>query len=304
MTSGGKTGHRFARNLRLYLTSAISLGTTWAGAQSPDVRIHTDLRLHYRSERTGDSSLRWYDPLGRYSTVSVEFGLEPGFRGYLSERLQKIENNSDNDQLDEYYIEDPGLWKVGKQYLPFGRQKILRESARAARGDTNLILEAVPVSLAVCDNGIGRTRGVIARFGDRIGISAALGNNFGAQSTSLVGVRKPEDANGFGRGYRFAVGADFYRKVGDILVEGEVAALRNGQTALDSDTEISDLSFSYSLGKSFFVSAAWARDWSAHVNVFRAESRLQVYKNVFVEPMIRFKEAELFDAGISIRVRL
>ena len=29
-----------------------------------------------------------------------------------------------------------------------------------------------------------------------------------------------------------------------------------------------------------------------------------MYKNVFIEPMIRFKEAELFDAGVSIWVRL
>lgn len=275
-----------------------------AAAQTPDVKIRTDLRLHYRSERMGGSSLRWYDPMGRHSLVSIEFGLEPGFRAFVSERLQKIKDNADSEQLDEYYVEDPGLWRVGKQYLPFGRQKILREAARGARGDTNLIFDDLPLSGAIADNGSGRTRGAMGRIGGRVGVSFAIGNHFGAQSTSLVGVRKPEDANGFGKGYRLLLGADFYRKFGQILLEGEVAMFRRGQTATDIDTEISDFSLGFAPLKEVAFSVGWARDWRRNVSVFRAEGRLEVYKNVYVEPLVRFKDSELFDAGVSVRVRM
>ena len=273
-------------------------------AQTPDVKIRTDLRLHYRSERGGDSSLRWYDPVGRHSVVSVEFGLEPGFRAFVSERLQKIRGNSDNEQLDEYFVEDPGLWRVGKQYMPFGRQKIVNEAARGARGDSNLIFEHLPISAAIADNGNGRTRGVIGRIGGRLGVSVAYGNHFGAQSTSLVGVRRPEDANGLGKGYRVVVGADYSRKFGEILFEVEGAVFRRGQTASDLDREVSDISIGYAPIKEVAVSIGWARDWSQRSNMFRAEGRLEVYKNVFVEPLVRFRDSELFDAGISVRVRM
>lgn len=272
--------------------------------QTPDVKIRTDLRLHYRSERLGDSSLRWYDPLGRHSLVSVELGLEPGFRAFVSERLQKIKDNSDSEQLDEYYVEDPGLWRVGKQYLPFGRQKILRESARGARGDSNLILEHLPISAAIADNGSGRTRGVIGRIGGRFGVSVAYGNHFGAQSTSLVGVRRPEDANGFGKGYRFVFGADVSRKFGEFLVEAEGAVFRRGQTAADRDMEVTDVTIGYAPLKEVALSLGWARDWTQASNMFRIEGRLEVYRNVFVEPLVRFKDAQLFDAGISVHVRM
>lgn len=273
-------------------------------AQTPDVRIRTDLRLHYRSQTGGDSSLRWYDPLGRHSLVSIEFGLEPGFRAFISERLQKIPGNADNEQLDEYYVEDPGLWRVGKQFLPFGKQKILREAAKGARGDTNLVFEDLPVSIAICDNGSGRARGVIGRVGGRIGFSAAVGNNFAAQSTSLVQVRHPEDGNGFGRGYRLAVGADFSKRIGSVAIEAEIVGLRNGQTSADFDTEISDLSATYARSKDWSFSLGWAREWRRSDDFFRAEGRVQILRNLYLEPLVRFKGSELFDAGISVRVKM
>ncbi len=272
-------------------------------AQNPDVRIRADLRLHYRSERDGNASLRWYDPLGRHSLVSIEFGLEPGFRGYVSERLQKIPDNADNEQLDEYYVEDPGLWRVGKQYMPFGKQRILREAARGARGDTNLILESIPVALAVCDNGSGRTRGIFARAGGRLGFSGAYGNHIGAQSTSLVGTRPPEEARGFGRGYKAAAGLDYSRKYGNLSVELEVAALRAGMTSADTDRELSEVALGYTSSKTVWIGLAWSRDWTDGVNVIRAEARIEPYRNLFLEPMVRVRDSKLYDVGVSFRAK-
>lgn len=247
--------------------------------------------------------MRWYDQLGRHSLVSIEFGLEPGFRGFVSERLQKIPDNADNEQLDEYYVEDPGLWRVGKQYMPFGKQRILNEAARGARGDTNLVLESIPVVIAVCDNGSGRTRGFFARAGGRLGISGAYGNHIGAQSTSLVGVRSPEDAKGFGRGYKAALGIDYSRKFGNLTVELEAVALRSGMTPLDLDRELSELAFGYTAGKKVWLGLAWSRDWRESIGVIRAEGRIEPYRNFFLEPMVRMKNSEIFDVGISVRAK-
>lgn len=290
--------------MRILGTCGAMILATVAVAQNPDVRIRTDIRLHYRSERAGPSSLRWYDPLARYSLVSVEFGLEPGFRGFISERLQKIPDNADNEQLDEYYVEDPGLWRVGKQYMPFGRQRLVREAARGARGDTNLILESIPVSVAVCDNGSGRTRGVFARAGGRVGVSGAYGNYLGAQSTSLAAVRAPESVNGFGRGYKAIVGVDASRKWRRITAEFELVALRAGMTPLDEDREVSELFLGVDLGKRASLGFAWSRDWTAAVNVFRAEGKLEVYPNFFVEPMVRMRNGRMHDVGVSMRAKL
>ncbi len=280
------------------------IGCGFAAAQTPDVRIRTDINLHYRSVTGSDSSLRWYDATGHHSIIAVEFGLEPGFRAYLAERLQKIDGNADNEQLDEYYVEDPGLWKIGKQYLPFGRQMVLRESARAARGDTNLIFERLPVAVAICDNGSGRTRGVIGRVGRRIGFSGAFGNNFGAQSTSLTVVRQPTDGPGVGRGYKLAVGADFAKTVGVVNIQGEIVGLRMGETAQDLDTEVSDLTFSFNKPKDWSVLVGWSREWRASYNIFRAQGTLRLSRSSWAEPIVRFREGRLYDAGISLRVRL
>ena len=84
------------------------------------------------------TTLRFYDSLAHPSTVALTFHLETGFRGYVSERLQKIPNDGDSEQLEQYYIEDPGIWRFGKQALPFGKESLLRMMGKAARGDATL----------------------------------------------------------------------------------------------------------------------------------------------------------------------
>lgn len=291
-------------NHRALLACAIGLLSACAQAQLPNVQVKIDASLTYDSVTGGDNTVRWYTPLGRHSTAGLALDLEQGFRVFVSERFQRINNDGDSEQLDEYYIEDPGSWRVGKQYLPFGRGGILHESARAARGDTNLILNDLPISVAIADNGRDRTRGVSGRIGKRVGVSFAVGNNFGIQGTSLDLVRLPEDAPGPGRGYRLALGVDGYKRVGMYEFQAEAVALRNGQTIKDPTTEISDVSVSLIPNRYHSYTLGWSRDWHAQTSFFRATASIFVTRSVYLEPIVRMKDSVLFDAGVSLRVKM
>ena len=202
--------------------------TSLCVAQVPDVQIKLDLSLAYRIDSLGQGRVRWYDYAGRYSTVGLRFTLEPGFKAVVTERLGKIPGNSDAEQLDEYFIEDPGLWRLGKQYIPFGRG-LVRESVIAARGETNLFLEGIPVVAALCDGGTGRPRGVSGRIGGRVGLSVLVGEYFGASSTSFSPFHVPETSPGSRRGYGFAIGCDGSKRLGSWTIAGEAVALRRGK---------------------------------------------------------------------------
>lgn len=273
-------------------------------AQSPDVVIKVDAGLHHRSPHAGETTLRWYDSLGKHSTVGIQLLLEPGFRAYFSERLQRIENDGDNEQLDEYYVEDPGSWRLGKQYLPFGRNLILRESARAARGDTNLLLPGFSISGAMFDNGTNRNQGVIGRIGGTVGASAAVGRHIGIQGTSFNAVQRPEDAAGAGCGYRLALGLDAARRFGRYLIEGEFVVLREGHTAADADREISDLVFNFSTNKRKKIAIAWSRDWRQNQDFLRATAEIAISQQVWIEPILRLNRDGWYDVGVSVRAKL
>lgn len=290
--------------MRVWAPAALLLLSSLGVTQTPDVRIKTDIRMHYRSVRGADSALRWYDTLGRPSLVQVEFELEPGFKAFVSERFQKIRGDADEEQLYEYFVEDPGIWKVGKQMMPFGRNLLIRDMGRGARGDTNLLFDRLPLVMAVADNGPGRLRGVFVRLGSRLGFSGALGSGIGAQSNSLTLVRRPEHGPGKGRGHRLAVGVDYAQRIGDTTIRAEVVGLRRGQSPADTDTEVSDLSVIYDLPKDWGFTVGWSREWRAGFSLFRAEGQVEVYRNVFIEPIVRFRDGALYDAGVSLRVRL
>ncbi|HZH99329.1 MAG TPA: hypothetical protein VEX38_10190 [Fimbriimonadaceae bacterium] len=290
-------------NLRRLLL-ALPLVPVLGRAQTPDVFVRVDTYLTYRSIKNGDTTLRSYDWLGRHSVVGLELALEPGFRGWVSQRLQRIPNDADPEQLDEYYIEDPGLWKLGKQYLPFGQQRMIRENGRAARADTNLLLEKLPISAAVVDNGSGRSRGVIGRLGGSLGLSFAAGKNFAAQGTSLNLVRSPEDAPGVGRGYGVLLGLDGRRRLGKFEISMEAVALRNGETGLDVDMEVSDLALVLRPWREGTVTVGWSRDWNQRLDFYRAQARMMLMPDVHLEPFIRFRQGVMYDLGLTLRVKM
>ena len=118
-----------------------------SAAQAADTKIKLDLLFAPFSRDNGLNQIKFYDRLGRFSTVGLTGRIENGWRFFVSQRLQSIDGDPDSGPLDEYYVEDTGLWRAGKQYSPFGR-RLMRESLLALRGDSNLLFQGLPVSLA------------------------------------------------------------------------------------------------------------------------------------------------------------
>ena len=276
-----------------------------AVAQTPDVAVKLDAVLHYRSGMNQPTTLRFYDSLAHPSTVALTFHLETGFRGYVSERLQKIPNDGDSEQLEQYYIEDPGIWRFGKQALPFGKESLLRMMGKAARGDATLPFRYLPVAGAICDNGEGLTRGVVGRIGSRaLGASFAVGRNIGIDSSCLAVLRRPEDGLGSGRGYQQAYGVDYGRKLGDWRVQAEYVTLLRGETPKDVVQDVSDIMFILEPTRYQSVTFAWSREWGQTLDMFRIEAHIWATRNVWIEPLVRYRNGSFFDLGVSVRVKL
>ncbi|MEQ1822183.1 MAG: hypothetical protein ABL949_06725 [Fimbriimonadaceae bacterium] len=290
----------------MHRLSAVVLGFLCGAtclAQVPDVKIKLDLRIMNRSVRGEDSATKFYDWQGKHSLAMLEFRLEPGYRVFISERFQKILGDADDEQLDEYFVEDPGLWRVGKQTAPFGLGRLYGDKVRGARGDTNILIGTMPIAGIVFDNGSKLARGVIVRFGERIGFSAAIGNNLAAQASSQTPIRKPEDGPGQGRGHQVAFGAHLKKSWAGALLEVEGLALRRGQTPLDQDADITDLLLTLRSDPQRTVGLGWSRDWRTSGNFVRFVGHFQVHKNGAIEPMIRLRNGAVSDASVTLNIK-
>ncbi len=283
---------------RFLLAAGLGLAG-YASAQNPDLVIRIDGRMQLLTQGQGPNFIRFYDNLGHHSVASVKAFLEIGFQAFISEKFERIPNDPDRDQLDEYYLEDEGIWRLGKQYLPFGSGRFLHETALAARGDTQLILEALPISLAICDNGRDRQRGIVGRIGSRLGLSFAVGRHFGINGTSLCLVRRPEDSPGAGRGYRQVFGLDYARRAGLFELGTEIVTLREGHTFVDRDTTLFDISATLVAEHNRHITLGYTRDTGARSNFFRASATLYVNHFLILEPIARYRDGTFFDAGIT-----
>jgi len=273
-------------------------------AQVPDVRFKIDATLSFRTEKGNPPVLKAYSVLGRHSTVGLTFFTEPGFRIYVSQKLQKFSGEVDEEPLEEYYIEDEGIWRVGKQFVPFGTGNMLRESVLAARADTNLIFERFPVSVAVMDGGTGGQRGATARVGTRVGASIAVGRHLGIASTALWQIRNPEDSPGNGFGFETAVGLDYTTRFHSSVFVLEGIALRRGETPADKDLTLADASFTYNFPHNQNVGIGWSRILPSGGDVFRITGSFQFLRSVSLEPVLRYRNQKLYDAAIELRIRL
>jgi len=63
--------------------------------------VKIDVVPTYRTSNGQGSRLTWYDTMGKYSTVGLSVRFEPGYRAFISERLQRLDNDADPEQLDE-----------------------------------------------------------------------------------------------------------------------------------------------------------------------------------------------------------
>jgi hypothetical protein len=272
--------------------------------QTPDLVIKADVSLNDISRTRSGSKVRWYDPMGRHSIVGVRLTLEPGYYVLVTERLQRIENDADREFLDEAYVEDPGSWRLGRQYLPFGSKVLVRESALAARFDRQFTLRGLPVVVAACDNGNALQRGVVARIGSSVGASVAYGQHFGVSGTCFTPFRRPEASPGPGKGYALLVGLDASRNFGALGVEAEYVGMRRGATSGDKSEDATDLRFNIRgfEGKSRFV-GAWTRVWRRRADFFRVENELQVSRNIYLKSFLRIGRGSFSDIGVGVRIK-
>jgi hypothetical protein len=274
-----------------------------AQAQMPDVRFRLDLNLSAEGIQGGPGSLQLYDPMGHTSNASIAVILETGIRAYASQRLEQISHDPSHDPLEEYYVEDPGIWKLGKQYLPFGTGAILRENVIGARGDFS-VLENVNLAIAYCDGGAGDQEGFIGRLGNRWGISAAIGRHFGISPTSLDVIRLPDQTPGSGAGWKQVVGADNYQKFGKLTAVGEVAIFTGGEERVIKDLSLFDVSATYAADKNHSAIAGWSRDLSTNRDYYRLSGSVNVMKQVAIVPLIRVQDSRFLDFSLTIHVRV
>ncbi len=276
---------------------SISLG------QSPDVVIKLDARLNYRSAPKDANTQRLYDTLGNYSIVSLAFKLEPGFRVFVSQKLQRFYGGNDPELLDEYYIEDEGIWRVGKQYLPFGAGRLLRESVMAARADTNLVFEGLPIAAAYAQGERGRQEGIVGRVGGRLGLSVFVGNHFGIDGTSLTFIRKPEEASGTGRGYKEVYGIDYSRGIGEFNLAVEGMVFQKPNSSQDDPFEVVDFSATFAPSKYQSYTLGWTRRTEPNTDFWRVRGNVYLANHVYLEPMVRYRNGSNFDFSVAVRVR-
>lgn len=283
------------------------IGLALAGnalAQAPDVRFKLDLSLTERIEQRGRNKLRLYDPMGRPGTVSLTFFLEPGLRAFASQRLERIKGGPSNEFLDEAYVEDEGIWRVGKQYLPFGFSRLFAESVPALRADSNLIFEGVAISLAACDAGRGYQQGYVVRIGsESLNGSVAVGRNFGISGTSLSAVRRPEDAPGVGRGYRRALGVEAARRTGKVSLRLAAVALAGPEAAVDRERNIYDLSLEWKDSPKRSFSVGFSQIPQESQQWLRLAAAFQVGTKVTLEPMLRNRNGGFYDFNLTLRYR-
>jgi hypothetical protein len=228
--------------------------------------------------------------------------LETGWRFNVSQRLQAIDHDRDSGTLDEYYLEDQGNWRVGKQYLPFGR-RLLRESVLALRGDSNLLFEGMPLSVAIVDAGKDRQSGIVARVGpSSFGVSVAIGRHFGINGSALTLIRPPERFLPVGAGYGRAYGVDFRKRSGKWTVEGEAVALQSPSRNQDPSLLVSDLLTNFQIRKNASVGFGWTRDWNPKVNYWRVVAKLPIVDKLTFEPFIRFRQSRLLDINLVFRI--
>jgi hypothetical protein len=288
--------------LKWLLASAFAFGV--AQAQLPDVRFHLDLYGAYDTLANNSGTLHLYDPLGNASTLQISVNIESGLRGYVSERLEQFARDPSRDPLEQYYVEDQGIWRLGKQYLPFGSGDLVRENVLAAMGQTNLFFENSRLALAVCDGGTGNQSGIVGRLGGKLGFSAAVGDRFGISPTSFDLIRSPNDSPGAGQGWKDMLGVDGSRNSGKFTTSGEAVWLLSGETSANPTQVVWDLNETLHLNAAHTILAGFSGTTEGHVNFLRLAAHIPWTKSCSVEPLLRYRDARYHDFALTLRVRL
>jgi hypothetical protein len=295
--------HQGLKNKLFFLMMGAAVSAA-APAQVPDASIKLDVYANYLSEQPGRTTIRLFDALGHVSTVGLRLRTDLGFQAYASQKLQIIPHGGDPDHLDEYYVESPGNWVVGKQYLPFGQGSLLHESALAVRSDLFITTLELPITVAACDAGPGRQLGVVARVGDHFGASAAIGEHFGIAGSSLALIRQPTQAADVGHGYHAIYGLDFDSRQDEWEFRAEAMALRAPETPTDLTDIVADATVHYDPSSQRGFEIGITHSARERADFVRFQAFIKPIAKVSIEPMIRFRNFELFDVSVSLHVKL
>ncbi|MEP0765574.1 MAG: hypothetical protein HRF45_03405 [Fimbriimonadia bacterium] len=271
--------------------------------QQPQVSVNLDLWPMARADRDGKFRFHWYDDVGHHSVVSVTMLTEVGFRAFVSQRLELISGDADNEYLNEFYIEDTGYWRVGKQQLPFGLESLERELVTAARADTRFALGGWPLKIAWCGGNVGLPTGYVARVGRAFGLSIASGRHFGVSGLAFQEVRRPEDSPGRGRGYREMYGADFTQRLGSLRFECEWVRTRRGHSEEDVDNDFGLARLVYVLNGERSLALTLVRDFDAGLDYYRLRHSLLVHERLETYQQVRWRKGSVNEASIGLRVR-
>lgn len=290
--------------IKLGLVGCVWVACAVSMAQVPDVSVKLDAALTYRSAENAGSTLQTYNTLARPSYVSLILRMDQGFNAVFSERFERIKGDGDTEHLLEYYVEDPGNWRLGKQLLPFGGGSLVRMYARAAKGNTEMPFIYYPLQMVIFDDGPGKSRGAMTRIGGKLGLSVAFGRNLGIQSGVLGPLKSPEESLGKYRGYQQLYGLDFSKRLGIWKVQTEAVVLREGEKLEDRNSEATDLVFTYEPNSQQSLSFGWGRDWGEGFDMYRIEGRLKLARNLWFEPILRYRDGVFYDLGLSVRVKL
>lgn len=275
-----------------------------AQSRAPDVSVFADLRptLSWREGEGGEA--HWYDRAGRPSVVGLRLAFPDGKRIVVSQRLERLPSTADRDSLDEYFIEEPGVWRFGKQVLPIGSRASFRELAPAVRFDTRLAVANLPISIAYADMGAGEARGVVGRIGRDLGVSFAFGEHWGTQSGTLSMIQQPGHALGKGSGFESFWGADATWISGIFRLEAEWMSFRSPEVSTLRELDISDFRTTWlnPTGEER-MTFGWARSWRTGDNYFRLEGEFRAAENATWLPYTRLNKGRLDEFGFGVRVR-
>ncbi|MBL8059931.1 MAG: hypothetical protein JNK63_04345 [Chthonomonas sp.] len=273
-----------------------------AHAQMPDFSIYTDLRMQVHSSE-GDVRPRLFDPFARISTVRLAMIFEGFYRLSLSERFTRIPSDNSSNQLEHFYVELPGVWRLGHLDTKFGRGWLIREYGLGGEFNTNLLIDNLPITIAAIDDGGSRSRGVIGRVGGKVGLSFGSGHHLAASGTSLAAIRRPEEAPGLGRGYDLLFGLDAAASWRDFRVLFEYAGLRRGSSPLDEDEDVLDLEFAYRKNeRTPEFKLGYARALQARTDHLRAEVEMPIDDKLSLTGQFRVdRGSKLLAFGVHFR---
>lgn len=291
-------------SVRTFGLVAALLATSATFAQSPNVTFGLDLNSEVELLPNGKVRLRFHDENGNYSRVRFGASFDNGLSVRVFQKIERIDGDADASTLDEAYVERPGDWRAGKQYLPFGTGRIVKESALAAKIDMEILFADMPISLAFADAGSDRQRGFCARFGDNIGFSIAQGQRFGINASSFTQIRSAEHSPGKKRGYDSIIGADATKQTGGWTMSAEWVRLREGETAQDNDEDLLNGLVSYQFPYGPLVQIEATAQFNNRRLHYGFSAEVPISSNAFLSPSVRFLDGEGWHCSATLRVRL